>query len=196
MKLNPKYVQLVGDALIPLLGFFLWSWSLYFILLFYFLDLFSSEVIVHLKSKKTVAFQGASGLKTLWFKWGTVSLVSLSLGVIMIHFAMYFIAPGIDFWKEAVDFWNYEEMGIKQGYILFPLVFFVSYQQYRMMFLMSGRFRNNQIVLMWKKHIAPLLLVIAFAGICVGISWFFTLPEVFYVIGIIAVTILYKLRYS
>lgn len=196
MKLNPKYVQLVGDALIPLLGFFLWNWSLYFIILFYFLDLFSSEIIIHLKSKKTVEFQGTSGLKLNWIKWGITSFASLTLAIIMIHFAMYFIAPGIDFTKEAIDFWNYEEMGIKQGYILFPLVFFVSYQQYRMMFLMTGRFRNNQVILMWKKHVAPLILVIAFAGFCLGISWFFHLPEVFYVLGIIAITTAYKLRYS
>lgn len=196
MKLNPKYVQLFGDALIPLLGFFLWNWSLYFILLFYFLDLFSSEIIIHLKSKKTVTFKGATGLKDEWLKWGITSVVSLSFAIIMIHFAMYFIVPGIDFFKEAVDFWNYEEMGIKQGYILLPLVFLVSYQQYKMMFLMPGRFRNNILAFMWKKHVTPLLLIIAFAGICLGISWFYHAPEILYVLGIILVTTLYKLRYN
>lgn len=196
MKLNPKYVQLVGDALIPLLGFFLWNWSLYFILLFYFLDLISSEIIVHLKSKKTIEFQGVSGLKLDWLKWAFISTTCLFLAIIMIHFATYFIVPGIDFKKETIAFWKYEEMGIQQGYILFPLVFFVSYQQYRMMFLMTGRFRNNQVVLMWKKHIAPLILIIAFAGVCLGISWFFHLPEIIYVLGIIIITTLYKLRYN
>jgi hypothetical protein len=196
MKLNPKYVQLVGDALIPLLGFFLWNWSLYFILLFYFLDLISSEIIIHLKSRKTLEFQRTVGLKSVWIKWGIASVTSLFLAITMIHFAMYFIAPGIDFQKEVIAFWKYEEMGIQQGYILLPLVFFVSYQQYRMMFLMTGKFRNNQIILMLKKHIAPLILIIAFAGICLGISWFFHLPEIVYVLGIIAISTVYKLRYN
>ena len=196
MKLNPKYVQLVGDAVIPLLGFFLWDWSLYFILLFYFLDLLSTEIIIHLKSKKTVDFQGNIKLKSEWIKWGITSFVSLGFAIVMIHFAIYFIVPGIDFSQEAVNFWSYEEMGIQQGYILLPLVFLVSFQQYKMMFLMTGRFRNNQLILMWKKHVLPLLLIIAFAGICLGISWFYALPEVYYVLGIIAFSTVYKLRYS
>lgn len=196
MKLNPKYVQLVGDAVIPLLGFFLWDWSLYFILLFYFLDLLSTEIIIHLKSKKTVDFQGNIKLKSEWIKWGITSFVSLGFAIVMIHFAIYFIVPGIDFSQEAINFWSYEEMGIQQGYILLPLVFLVSFQQYKMMFLMTGRFRNNQLILMWKKHVLPLLLIIAFAGICLGISWFYALPEVYYVLGIIAFSTVYKLRYS
>ena len=52
MRINPKYIQLVGDAIIPILGFFFWDWNLYFILLFYFLDMLTKEVLLHLKSNK------------------------------------------------------------------------------------------------------------------------------------------------
>jgi len=196
MKLNPKYVQLVADALIPLFGLLVWDWSLYFILLFYFLDLVSAEIILHLKSKKIVAFQNTAQLKKEWLKWSVTSFLFLILSIIMIHFAVYFITPGIDFKLEALEFWNYEEMGIQQGYLLLPLVFFVSYQQYKMSFLMSGRFRNAQLILLWKKHISPLFLIIAFAGVGLGVSWFVHLPEWAYVIGIIAFSTLYKFRYN
>ncbi|MEJ6582830.1 MAG: hypothetical protein QNL61_05880 [Crocinitomicaceae bacterium] len=196
MKLNPKYVQLFSDALIPLIGLFLWNWSLYFILLFYFLDLISAEIIVHLKSKKTVAFQSMNRLKKEWLKLGATSFLFLVLAIIVIHFAVYFISPGINFKIEALAFWNYEEMGIQQGYLLLPLVFFVSYQQYKMTFLMAGRFRNAHLISLWKRHITPLLLITAFAGICLGISWFVNIPETIYVLGIIALSTLYKLRYN
>ena len=196
MKFNPKYVQLFADALIPLMGLFLWNWSLYFILLFYFLDLISAEIIVHLKSNKTSTFQGVHGLKKEWLKWGTTSFLFLLLSIIIIHFAVYFITPGINFKLEALAFWNYEEMGIKQGYILLPLVFLVSFQQYKMTFLMAGRFRNTQLIPLWKKHIISLFLIIAFAGICLGISWFVLLPESVYVLSIIAFSTLYKYRYD
>jgi hypothetical protein len=196
MKLNSKYVQLFADALIPLMGLFLWNWSLYFILLFYFLDLISAEIIIHLKSKKTVAFQSLNGLKKEWLKWGATSFLFLVLSIIVIHFAVYFISPGINFKIEALAFWNYEEMGIKQGYILLPLVFFVSFQQYKMTFLMAGRFRNTQLIPLWKKHIIPLFLIIVFAGICVGISWFVIIPESVYVLCLIAFSMLYKFRYN
>ena len=56
-------------------------------------------------------------------------------GLFVIHTAMFFIAPGIQFCTEVYDFINYEEMGIKQGYILIPLVLLLSYQQYKMTFL-------------------------------------------------------------
>ena len=196
MKINPKHLQLFADALIPLMGLFLWDWSLYFMLLFYFLDLFSNEIIVHLKASKTIVFQGRNGAKKNWLKWGIISSCSLALAVIMIHFAVYFISSGIDFKSETISFLNYEEMGIKQGYLLVPLVFFVSYQQYKMTFLMPARFRNNQLNVMWKKHIIPLILIIAFAGLGLSLSWFLEIPEAIYVLGIIIISTLYKLRYS
>ena len=57
MNQRVKYVQLFTEALIPLLGFFMWDWGLYFILLFYFIDITTDEVFSHLKSKKIVAFK-------------------------------------------------------------------------------------------------------------------------------------------
>lgn len=196
MKLNPKYVQLFGDAIIPLLGLLVWNWSLYFILLFYFLDLLSAEFIQHLKSKKTVVFQQVKGQKKQWLKWGGTSFAFLAMAIVMVHFAVYFITPGIDFQSEALSFWNYEEMGIKQGYILLPLVFLLSYQQYKMTFLMAGRFRNTQLIPLWKKHILPLLLIIAFSGMALALSWFIHLPEAFYVLTIVTLSTLYKFRFS
>ena len=58
MKLNPKIIQVAADAAIPLMGFFLWDWSLYFILLFYLLDLLASEIIAHLSARKIREYNG------------------------------------------------------------------------------------------------------------------------------------------
>ena len=63
MRIQPKYIQILGDAVIPLLGFFVWNWNIYFILLFYLLDLLVKEVVIHFKSNRIVKFKAEIGLK-------------------------------------------------------------------------------------------------------------------------------------
>ena len=108
---------------------------------------------------------------------------------------MIFISPSIDFWNEIINFWNYEEMGIKQGYILVPLVLFVAFQQYKMTFLMQAKFRTTSVQEIWKKHLHAIYILIGFTGLVLGISLFVTLPEVVYVLGIVLFTTLYKWRF-
>lgn len=194
MKIQPKYIQLFSDALIPILGFFLWDWSLYFILLFYFIDFITDEVILHLKSKKIIQSQNVSN--SIWWKHGIVSFTVLTLLLLIIHFAMLFIDDGINFWTEAVAFWNYEELGIKQGVLFIPLVFLVGYMQFRMEFLLPARYKTADLTTLWRKHIAALLSMIALAGLCLALEQFISIPELFYVLAIVLLSSLYKLRFN
>ncbi|MGB0915014.1 MAG: hypothetical protein ACPGVI_03035 [Crocinitomicaceae bacterium] len=195
MNINPKYVQLAGDALIPLCGFFLWEWSLYFILLFYFIDMIADEFFLHLKSNKIVKSQGAE-YRSAWLKLGIVSFFSFLLSITLIHFSMMFIEPDINFKHEAIAFWNYEEMGVKQGVLLFPLVFVVGYMQFRMEFLLPGVFRKANIEMIWKKHVMALIAIIALSGFCLALSQFIILPELVYVLIVVVGTSAYKLRFN
>jgi len=195
MKANPKHVQLIGDALIPFCGFFLWEWSLYFILLFYFIDMVSDEVILHLKSSKIVKSQ-AGECKASWLRYGLASLLLFVLAITTIHFSMVFIADGIDFKAEALAFWNYEEMGIKQGVLLIPLVFLVGFMQYRMEFLLPKSFQKIKIELIWKRHVLALFGILALGGLCLAVSQFVILPELVYVLLIILSTSIYKTRFN
>ena len=193
-KPSPKLIQLASEGLIPLLGLLLWGWSLYFILLFYFFDLIANEGIMHLKSIKTIRFQG---LKTQdWIKYGSMSLLTLLIAILVIHFSLMFIHPEIDFLNEFLAFWNYEELGIKQGYFLVPLIVFVSIQQYKMEFLIRGTYQKAIVNKIWKTHIQALLVIIAFAGLCLGVSQFVVFPEAVYVLGIIGLSTIYKLRFN
>ena len=92
MRIKPKYIQLVSEALIPLLGFFLWEWSLYFILLFYFIDLFIDEVIMHVKSKKIESFHFNKLYKKQWVLFGILSSVLLFTVVALIQIALFYIS--------------------------------------------------------------------------------------------------------
>lgn len=195
MKINPKYIQLAGDALIPLCGFFLWDWNLYFILLFYFIDMAADEVILHLKSNKIVKSQG-SEYKLNWLKYGLMSFFSFVFALILIHFSMMFIEEGINFKVEALAFWNYEEMGMKQGVLLIPLVFLVGLMQYRMEFLLPAAYRKVNINFLWKKHILALFAIIAISAFFLAFSQFVILSELVYVLFVVVAISAYKLRFN
>lgn len=194
--MNQKSVQLFSEAFIPLLGFFLWDWGLYFILLFYIIDLFANELVIHLKSRKTTKYQIEESNKVVWLKNSLLSAVLIGMMIILIHLVMRSIQPEINFLLEAKEFWNYTELGIKQGYVILPLLFFVGYQQYRMQFLASAKYRNTVLKDLWKKHLQSFIVVIGFSGLALGLAQFFVFPEIVYVLGIVLFTTLYKLKFS
>lgn len=194
MRINPKYIQLVGDALIPLAGLFLWDWGLYFIILFYLLDMLASEVITHLKSLKSIEYYGKGQKERL--SYGIQSVVLLAISIVSIHTTLYFIQPGIDFKIEVIAFWTYEELGVQQGYILAPIVAFGAYQQYKMTFLRQKKFRLLEHVDIWKSHLKAFLLIIASCGIALGLSQMVEFSEMIYVLIIVATTSAYQFFFN
>jgi hypothetical protein len=94
MKLNRKHGLLLSEALIPVLGFFLWDWGLYFILLFYFFDVLAQEIIMHLKSKKIIVAQEFSNPSS-WIKLGALSALVVFGIISLIHVSMFYIDPAI-----------------------------------------------------------------------------------------------------
>lgn len=194
-SVNSKYLQILLEALIPLLGYFFWGWNLYFILLFYFLDLFADEVMMHLKSRKIIQFQQEESQKAWWIN-GIKSTALSVLVIALSHVALILIYDEIDFTNEIHAFWTYEELGVQQGYVLFPLVLFAAYQQHKLKFLMSGKFRAVRLSGIWNEHFIAHLLLSAFALIVIGISVFLVFPEVVYVIGLVSVISFYKALFS
>lgn len=191
MSIRFKYAQVVLESLIPLFGFFLWDWGLYFILLFYYIDLLADHVITHVKSKRILTAQKEE--KQDWLKQGAMGLLLLILGIVVTHFAIRALSPRIDFIQEIKAFWTYEEMGLQQGYVLVPLVFLMAYQQYKMDFLRLQKFNRLSIINLWKSKNQAKLLIIAFASLVLAIAQFFILPEWTYVIGIVVVSSAYSL---
>lgn len=189
-RIDPKYIVLISDAVIPLLGFFLWNWSLYFILLFYALDLLAREVITHVKTRIIYEAQHLKS-REKWMRNGVVSAVLLAGVLAGVHGAVFFIAPGIDFGKELLAFWNYEEMGIQQGYILLPLVGYAAFMQYRMEFVMTGKARVVLMDSLWKQHQKALLFMIAGCTLSIGIALAVMVPEWVYVLGVVGASAAY-----
>ncbi len=200
MRLNPKYIQLIGDSTIPLLGFFYWNWNLYFILIFYFLDLFTKEVLLHLKSKKIKEFQvkqHAIGLNQeihSWTKYSVVSFFLLCCCIFLIELSMPSIQKDFDSLNQLFQFWNYKDVGgIEQGYFLLPLIVFMGYTQYKMEFLKTHTYTNININELWIPHLKSSCLMFGFIALSYGLIKFIIIPEFIFVIGIVIISSLYQI---
>lgn len=191
MQNKAIYIQLIGDALIPLLGFFLWDWSLYFILLFYLLDLFASEVIILFKTKR------AQGLSTeIKRPFRVYSWVLFLFNVITFHVGIFLMHPDVNFQTEFVEFIMYEEMGIPQGLILIPLIGFIAYQQYQMEFIRTGLFTQAIAPKLWARHLIDRLNILILALILVLVLIFIPVPEIVVLLTVVALSSGYQLLLS
>jgi hypothetical protein len=199
MRIHPKYIQVLGDGIIPLLGFFFWDWNLYFILLFYFIDMFTKEVLLHLKAKKIVEHQLETGNsiveheKKKWLNFGTMSFILLIFSIFLIQISMPFIQIDFNAKNEIIRFWSYKEMGIEQGYIFVPLIIFMGYTQFKMEFLAPAvytRIDNSQL---WQPHLKAMLILVAFTALTFGLVHFIKVPEAIFVISIVLISSLYQI---
>lgn len=195
MRIKPIYIQLIGDAAIPLLGFFVWDWSLYFILLFYLLDLLTSEVFVHFKTRKIVQSQGVSSM-TPWIMNGFFSLVILLVNVFLFHLGTHFITPEIDFNKEFIAFLTYEDMGIQQAYFLLPLVVFIGYQQYKLEFIRLRKFEQLTFNDLWRDYFAARIIIGVYAILLTVIAVMVGLPAWVYLVLIVLGSAFYQLFWA
>ena len=191
MQNRAIYIQLVGDAIIPLLGFFLWDWSLYFILLFYLIDLLASEVVILFKAKKA---QGTYTGKKQPFQVYSWSLFVLN--VLAIHSGIFMMHPEIDFQKEFIDFIMYEEMGIPQGFVLIPLIGFIAYQQYQMEFVRTSLFLKAEAPKLWARHIIDRLNILIFTLFITILLIFVPLSETDVLLTVVILRGLYQLLLS
>jgi hypothetical protein len=163
MRVNPKYIEVLGDTIIPLLGYFLWEWSLYFIVLYFIFELIFSEGFMYLKYYKSHAFQAS---KRGWFIPATLGFVALSTLIILIHLGFIFLIPTIDFKTQISLFLSYEDMGIAQGFIIFPLLFISGYQRYKLEFIRLNKHETLSVQQLWRTQWVKYIFVLLLIGFC------------------------------
>ena len=104
MRVNQKYVQSFGDALIPILGYFFWNWNFYFILLFFMLDQISRVIFLPQRLKLTEISKQDKN------KIFLRQLVLLVIELLVIHSAIFLHQNDINFGKEFVSFLSFKDM--------------------------------------------------------------------------------------
>ena len=107
---------ILGDAVLPLVGFLFWDWGFYFIILFFLFDL----VIRTLFLNKRIGLLPSIILPKAFLLKG-IGLVVLE--VVILHLLVYLSLNFISFPTEIWGFLSYEELGFAQGIILLPLLF-------------------------------------------------------------------------
>jgi hypothetical protein len=108
---------ILGDAVLPLVGFLFWDWGFYFIVLYFLLDLGIRALFLG----KKIALLPSIVLPKGFFLKGIGSVI---WEVTLLHLLVYFSFKSISFSTEFWAFLSYEELGIAQGILLLPLLFF------------------------------------------------------------------------
>ena len=126
MNRQEKISSLIGDIGIPIIGFFFWNWSIYFICLFFFLDQFSREV------SSIIRMQNVRERVKLTTRAYFLNTSSFLVCFIAAHIYVYNLHPEINFLQEINAFFWFKDMGIPQGFILLPLVVFSERMRYKM----------------------------------------------------------------
>jgi hypothetical protein len=186
MRVNPNYIQLISDLLIPILGFVFWEWGLYFILLFILFDALTVEVFQHVKSYKILQFTKGNPIN--WLRLGTLSGLSFLTFLVVLHIALWRTIPAIDFYAELWKFWSYEDIGIQQGYLLLPILLFAGYTNYKHTFLLTRKAETMTLNQLWIPSIKHHTIRIGACAIWFATASFVTLPLTFWVVLVLLST--------
>jgi hypothetical protein len=142
-----RIIQILAELLIPILGYFFWSWSFYFISLFFILDYCVQLGVVIAKDRKIRYYNSIQELPVNNY---LLLMLSYVLIIVLLLILNYLIVPTLSFKNETYQFLMYKELGIPQGVILLPLIIFGGIQEYKMNFVRNGAFRTKNFDLFWK----------------------------------------------
>ncbi len=178
-----NYSAYIGEALIPLLGFYYWNWSWYFILLFYILDAMAKVVVLHLKSNKILQTQGGETARFVWKRSGSIT-AAVDLVVVTLLHVMYMLNhPDFQLGKEIIAFLSHKEMGLAQGWFLIPVIVLGVWLQYQFTFLKLKMHTKTQMSVLWKEHLQFRSVVLGTVVLGSIIHYFFSLNDAVFVWG-------------
>lgn len=198
MNAKQKSILLLGDLIIPLFGYYSLDWSLYFIALYYLLDILGLVIFYQIKARQRLKFINQEKENKTHIKQSFLFVgLSVAIGV-LVHLFSSQIYPGINFSKEFVDFLMYEEemFPFPQVYVLLPLVLLPQYQLYKMEFLQFAKYRKNNIKDIAESQILSLVSAVILLFILFIISTLITLDEKIWLFLFLTLEILYKYLFN
>ncbi len=176
MNQKLKLISSAGDLIIPILLFYGWNWDLHYILLFIYIDLFASIVIANLKERKILATQSKKSKATNLVKQVMRYLTLGLIGIVIYELAILNLYPEMNLWTSFLDFLWEKEFGIPQIVLLIPLLFWVNYQQYQMLFIRSRQHQVLPLSFVQTIHSATWILFVGGAAIFYALSFVITEP--------------------
>ncbi len=190
MRVNPAYIQWIGDLIIPVLGFIFWDWSLYFILLFILLDMITKEVIMHAKAYHVLKLLPDAKLQ--WLKKSVLNTVFFVSFLLLVHVAVMQVFPTLVFTAEWWRFWTYEDLGIQQGYVLFPLLAVSGYMQFKQSFVLTNMATKLTMSELWIPQIKLNVWRVVAASTWIGLARLIHLDESVWIGLLLVVVAVYQ----
>lgn len=191
-----RIIQALADLAIPLLGYIFLDWSFYFILLFFLLDHLVACVFAFIKARKIAGYRGTSTAFPVSKALLTMLLFAAALAAL--YPAIVLTNPTFSLAHETWEFIIYTEPGlpIPQGILLLPLIVFGSYQQYKLQFLVPGKFTVTSEEEIWKIHFLTAGIVPACSAAFLGASLLVVLPQPVYILTLIFGVAAYRFLYA
>lgn len=169
--------QTVLEAALPLAGYFYWHWDTSFILLFYLLDWILFLAINSVKAKKRFAFSQLAAEKRHAIRTLLLGTAFLIITCFVVLLTMQLLQPTFDFSERVVAFLRYNDMGIEQGYVLLPLLLLNGISVYKQQFIRPELYKYLTMGQLINESSKQGLLLLACAGLFLGIALFVQLPE-------------------
>lgn len=160
---------ILGDAVLPLVGFLFWDWGFYFIILFFLFDL----VIRTLFLNKRIGLLPSIILPKAFLLKG-IGLVVLE--VVILHLLVYLSLNSISFPTEIWGFLSYEELGFAQGIILLPLLFLNEVIRIRNEKKL-GTSQNVRFEILWNYQLSGLFRILFWSFLLI-LTFLFSISEI------------------
>ena len=152
--------EILGDFLLPMLGYIFWSWDLYFILLFIIFDLSIRLIFIFYRKESRNA--------QLLLR---PTLFYLSF-IVLAHFYMVLTEPTWRFTTAFSDFFWYTDFFIPQGIILVPLLIYTERSRQRMEIMTTGYFNPMLVAKKLGTRLLMASLILMLMSLCLAIfNW-------------------------
>jgi hypothetical protein len=193
-KQTATILQFLGELAIPLLGYFIWDWSLLFILLFYlienlFYSFFRIETIREIKKLVLKKDQPRNAKIVIH------SLLLWIFECVLVHVFILVIQPNQSIFNEWIHFFMYEDLGVPQGIVLLPLLYFASRMKMKqdvLLFVRNMKSTNelNQLTV----NFNATWIAIGIWGILIGVNYFIQIQELLNLSFVLVILIVRSLK--
>lgn len=169
MKKAQVYSEILGDFILPLLGYLFWDWNLYFILLFIIFDL-SIRLIFSFLRKESRSLQVL--LRPSLFYIGFI---------VLSHFYIVLSDPTWRFTTAFSEFFWYEDFFIPQGLILVPILIYTETTRQRFELIALGKYDAIQnTIKLGNRLLAGTILFMLMSLILAFFNWSETFEITFF----------------
>jgi len=193
-KQTATILQFLGELAIPLIGYFLWDWSLLFILLFYLIEnLFYSFFRI-----ETIREINKLVLKKDQPRNAKIIIHSLLLWLfefVLVHVFILVIQPNQSIFNEWIHFFMYEDLGVPQGIVLLPLLYFASRMRMKQDVLLFVRnMKSTDELNQLTVNFNATWIAIGIWGILIGVNYFIQIQELLNLSFVLVILIVRSLK--